>query len=76
LAKQIGKSAAHQAIEAASRKAFEQKKHLREVLLADAQVTAHIGHADLEKLFDPLAYTGVAGQFIDRAIAATKTGSR
>jgi len=76
LAKQIGKSAAHQAIEAASRKAFEQKKHLREVLLADAQVTAHIGHADLEKLFDPLAYTGVAGQFIDRAIAASKTGSR
>jgi 3-carboxy-cis,cis-muconate cycloisomerase len=76
LAKQIGKSAAHQIIEAASRKAMQQKKHLREVLSADAQVTAHIGKTELEKLFDPRAYTGVAGQFIDRAIAANKTGSR
>ncbi len=76
LGKQIGKAAAHQIIEAASRKAVAEKKHLREVLAADAEVTPRLSKAELDSLFDPLSYTGVAGQFIDRAIAASKAGNR
>jgi 3-carboxy-cis,cis-muconate cycloisomerase len=75
LGKHIGRPAAHQLIEIASRKAAAEKKHLREVLSADPQVTSHLSTADLEKLFEPLNYTGVAGQFIDRAIAASKAGA-
>ena len=76
LGKQVGKAAAHQIIEAASRKAVAEKKHLREVLAADAEVTPRLSKAELDSLFDPLSYTGVAGQFIDRAIAASKAGNR
>jgi 3-carboxy-cis,cis-muconate cycloisomerase len=75
LGKHIGRPAAHQLIEIASRKATAEKKHLREVLSADPQVTSHLSTAELEKLFEPLNYTGVAGQFIDRAIAASKVGA-
>jgi 3-carboxy-cis,cis-muconate cycloisomerase len=75
LGKHIGRPAAHQLIEIASRKAAAEKKHLREVLSADPQVTSHLSTAELEKLFEPLNYTGVAGQFIDRAIAASKVGA-
>jgi 3-carboxy-cis,cis-muconate cycloisomerase len=70
----IGKPAAHQLVEAASRNAVVENKHLREVLAADPAVTSHLSTAELEKLFAPLGYCGVAGQFIDRAIAASKAG--
>jgi len=73
LAKSIGKAAAHQHIEAASRKALAEKKHLREVLSADAGVTAHLTQAQLEKLFDPSGYTGAASQFIDRVLEDSKS---
>ncbi len=76
LAKPMGKAAAHQVIEAASRKAIQEKKHLREVLSENREVTAHLSNQELEKLFDPLGYTGVASHFIDRAIAASRTGGR
>lgn len=72
LGKQIGKAAAHQLMESASRKAVEKKMHLREVLSADAEVSSRLTAAELEKLFDPQNYTGMASQFVDRAIAANK----
>ncbi len=75
LAKSIGKAAAHEQVEAASRKAVAEKKHLREVLSADAGVTAHLNKAQLEKLFDPLGYTGASEQFIDRVLAPSKSVS-
>jgi 3-carboxy-cis,cis-muconate cycloisomerase len=76
LGKEIGKAAAHQLVEAASRKAVEKKMHLREILSSDAEVSSRLSAAELEKLFDPRNYTGMANQFIDRAIAASKVGSR
>jgi 3-carboxy-cis,cis-muconate cycloisomerase len=76
LGKQIGKAAAHQLVEVASRKAIEKKMHLREILSADAEVSSRLSAAELDKLFDPRNYTGMANQFIDRAIAASKVGTR
>jgi 3-carboxy-cis,cis-muconate cycloisomerase len=76
LGKQIGKAAAHQLMESASRKAIEKKMHLRQVLSADAEVSSRLTAAELEKLFDPQNYTGMASQFVDRAIAADKAGTR
>jgi 3-carboxy-cis,cis-muconate cycloisomerase len=72
LGKKVGKSKAHQILEAASRKSIAEKKHLREVLAADPQVMPHLNREEIVSLFEPLNYTGVAGKFIDRAIESSK----
>ena len=69
LAEKIGKSDAHHLIEAASKKAVAEKKHLRDVLVADARVTAHLDAAALAKLFEPMAYQGASQALIDRLLA-------
>jgi 3-carboxy-cis,cis-muconate cycloisomerase len=70
LAEKIGKSEAHHLIEAASKKAVAEKKHLREVLVAEPKVAAHLTAAQIEKLFEPMAYQGVAQTLIDRLLAS------
>ncbi|HYZ42335.1 MAG TPA: 3-carboxy-cis,cis-muconate cycloisomerase [Stellaceae bacterium] len=70
LAEKIGKSQAHHLIEAASKKAVAEKKHLRDVLAAELKVTSHIGAAQLAKLFEPMAYQGVSQTLIDRLLAS------
>ena len=42
LAEKIGKSDAHHLVEAASKKAVAEKKHLRDVLTSDSKVTAQL----------------------------------
>jgi 3-carboxy-cis,cis-muconate cycloisomerase len=74
LAKKVGKMKAHQLLEDASRRAVREKVHLCDVLIADSQVSAHLSKAEIKNLFEPLHYTGVAGQFIDRVIAASHAG--
>src|SRR6478609_738131 len=68
LAEKIGKSDAHHLIEAASKKAVAGKKHLRDVLSADARITAQLGADQIEKLFEPMAYQGVSQALIDRLL--------
>jgi 3-carboxy-cis,cis-muconate cycloisomerase len=70
LAEKIGKSDAHHLIEAASKKAVAEKKHLRDVLTADAKVTAQLSTDAIVKLFDPMAYQGVSQALIDRLLAS------
>src|SRR5438128_8284385 len=50
LAEKIGKSDAHHLVEAASKKAVAEKKHLREVLTADAKVAALLSPDGIAKL--------------------------
>jgi 3-carboxy-cis,cis-muconate cycloisomerase len=73
LAEKIGKSDAHHLIEAASKKAVAGKKHLRDVLTADAKVTAHLDAEKLAKLFEPMAYQGASQALIDRLLASLDT---
>jgi 3-carboxy-cis,cis-muconate cycloisomerase len=73
LAEKIGKSGAHHLIEAASKKAVAGKKHLRDVLTADAKVTAHLDAEKLAKLFEPMAYQGASQALIDRLLASLDT---
>src|SRR6476469_468644 len=70
LADKIGKSDAHHLIEAASKKAVAEKKHLREVLAADSQVTAHLPPEKIAALFEPMAYQGASQALIDRLLAS------
>lgn len=68
----LGRLEAHHVVEEATRKASAEQRHLEEVLGKDARVTAHLKPDQLEGLFDPLAYQGIAQEFIDRQIAAMK----
>ena len=70
LAEKIGKSDAHHLIEAASKKAVADKQHLRDVLTADASITAQLGADRLAKLFEPMEYQGASQALIDRRLAS------
>jgi 3-carboxy-cis,cis-muconate cycloisomerase len=74
LAEKIGKSDAHHLIEAASKKAVADKKHLRDVLTADATITAQLSADAIAKLFEPMAYQGVSQALIDRLLASLDVG--
>lgn len=66
----IGRARAHELVEQASRRAVAQGRRLRDVLADDPQVRAHLSDADLDRLFDPTHYLGVAERLVDRALAA------
>ena len=70
LAEAIGKSEAHHLVEAASKQAVAEKKHLRDVLAGNPKVSAHLSADKLTQLFDPMAYQGVSQALIDRLLAS------
>jgi 3-carboxy-cis,cis-muconate cycloisomerase len=70
LAEKIGKSDAHHLIEAGSKKAVADKKHLRDVLMADSKITAQLGTDKIAALFEPMAYQGASQALIDRLLAS------
>jgi 3-carboxy-cis,cis-muconate cycloisomerase len=70
LAETIGKSEAHHLVEAASKTAVAEKKHLRDVLTADSKVTAKLSASKIAALFEPMAYQGVSQALIDRLLAS------
>ncbi len=72
LGRKIGRQAAHQLIEKASRKAVAGGKPLRDVLAADKDVTRHLKPAEIERLLEPKHYLGQAGALVDRVLAARK----
>lgn len=72
LGAKLGKQEAHHLIEAASKRAISEQRHLRDVLTDDKAVMQHLDRAALDKLFDPLGYTGVAIALIDRVLAARR----
>ena len=71
LAEKIGKADAHHLIEAASKKAVAEKKHLRDILAGDSTIAAQLGGRDgLAKLFEPMAYQGASQALVDRLLAS------
>jgi 3-carboxy-cis,cis-muconate cycloisomerase len=69
LGRSIGRNAAHDVAYEAAMAAFEGKGSFRDRLLA-ARVAAALGPAELDLLLDPRRYTGLAGSFVDRVVAA------
>jgi 3-carboxy-cis,cis-muconate cycloisomerase len=70
LGARLGRQQAHGLIERASKRAVADGRHLKDALLAEPEVTAQLSAADLDRLLDPLTYTGTAQAMIDRALAA------
>ena len=70
LGDKLGKPRAHALIEELSARAVSENRPLRDVLAADARVTAQLSAADLERLLDPRNYLGQARALVARALAA------
>jgi 3-carboxy-cis,cis-muconate cycloisomerase len=70
LAEKLGKSDAHHLVEAATKRAVAEKKHLRDVLTADPKVSVQLSAAAIAKLFEPMDYQGVSQALIDRQLAS------
>ena len=66
LGEHVGRQVAHDIVYEAAMAAFEQRRPLRDLLLADERVTQHLSAADVDDLLRPEAYTGLAGVFVDR----------
>jgi 3-carboxy-cis,cis-muconate cycloisomerase len=70
LGPRMGRLAAHDLLERLCREAARAGRHLREVLAEDPAVRAHLAPADLEHLFDPANYLGMAEAFVERVLKA------
>jgi 3-carboxy-cis,cis-muconate cycloisomerase len=70
LGRTIGKPEAGERVEAACVRARAEGRHLRDVLSEDEGVARHLSRAEIERLFDPRQYLGVADRMIDRVLAA------
>lgn len=68
LAEKIGRSAAHERVQKASKRAAEENRHLRDVVKSDAEISKHLKAKEIDRLFDPAEYLGVAHELIDRVL--------
>ncbi len=68
VAEHFGRLKAHDLVEAASRRAFESGRSLREELLAELALKEVLSEEDIDAALDPAGYLGSAGAFVDRAL--------
>jgi len=69
LGSRMGRLAAHELVEHACREATASRRHLKEVLARDPVATRHLTPADLDHLFEPKNYVGMASAFVNRVLA-------
>lgn len=69
LAQRIGRDAAHHLIEQCCKQAVREGVHLRAVLGANAEVSAQLSGAELDRLLDAAHYLGQARRWVERAVA-------
>ena len=69
LAQKIGRDAAHHLIEQCCKQAVREGVHLRVVLGANAEVSAQLSAAELDRLLDAAHYLGQARRWVERAVA-------
>ena len=72
LAEKLGRSTAHERVEAACRLAHSSNLHLRDVLASQHDLAALLPAVELDRLFDPLNYLGSSSAFIDAVLGAAR----
>ena len=70
LAPKLGRHEAHKLVEDACRKATTTNQDLQAVLGEEPRVKQHLDAMELNKLFEPMNYQGVAQTFIDRIVGS------
>lgn len=68
LAPKVGRKRAHELVSEAATRAVAHRRGLRETLADDPAITPLLTPADLERLFDSSRATGLASEFIKRAL--------
>jgi 3-carboxy-cis,cis-muconate cycloisomerase len=71
LAEKMPRTEAHEIVQLACKRAQTTHRDLRSVLAQDTIVKANLSDAELDRLFTPANYLGVADQFIDRVLASS-----
>lgn len=69
LAEKIGKTAAHEHVEALCKRVTPEQSHLKSLALSDTLLTQHLSTIQIESLFDPAHSLGECNQFIDAVLA-------
>lgn len=69
LAAHLGKAQAHHLVEAATKRAIAERRHLQDILAEDATVSARLDAAALAAIFDPASYLGSSAAMIDAHLA-------
>ena len=72
LADRMGKMPAHLLVEAACKKAYSERRPLKEVLELEPGLHSHLTLPDLESLFDVRNYLGSASEFVERVLAQAR----
>ncbi|MDN0075174.1 3-carboxy-cis,cis-muconate cycloisomerase [Crenobacter sp. SG2303] len=72
LGEALGRLDAHKLVEEKCRQAQAEGRHLKTVLAEEPKITMHLSTAELERLLDPVNYTGVADTLIGRVLAAAE----
>ena len=70
LAPHLGRQRAHDLVYDICRAAAKSGRPLLDHLAADKEIAAHATRAELAKLVDPANYLGLAGEMVDRVLAA------
>jgi 3-carboxy-cis,cis-muconate cycloisomerase len=73
LAKKIGKAKAHEIVEAACNTSRKDWRHLRDVVDDEPSINKHFSMEEIDALFDAQNYLGLAEEFVDRVVAASKS---
>jgi len=76
LSEKLNRASAHKLVEEACRRAQSERRHLREILSADGEVSAILDAQSIAQLFEPVNYLGSAGAAIETVLSAAKSQSR
>ena len=64
----IGRQTAHDVVYECAMRAIEQGLPFRQTLAEHPDVALHLSAQDIERHLDPVHYTGLSGQFVDRVM--------
>ncbi len=68
LAQKMGRQTAHAVVYECAMRAIEQGLPFRQTLAEHPDVARHLSAQDIERHLDPVHYTGLSGQFVDRVM--------
>jgi 3-carboxy-cis,cis-muconate cycloisomerase len=68
MSERVGRRQAHELVQAASRRAVEAGRPLRDELLDDAEIRAQLSPAEIDRALDPSGYLGSGEAFVERAL--------
>ncbi len=74
LSAHMGRERAHDLVQRASLRAVAAGRHLREILLEDAEIREYLNASDIDRLMDPRNYLGSTRIFIARVLGDAEAG--